>query len=587
MNQSELTDLWISRPQNFGWFLGAGASRMSGLPTATDIIWDLKRRFYCREENQDVGRQDLQSRAVAARIQSFMNARGFPPLFADAEYTSYFEKIFGTDRERQRRYLRAMLSDDKVKLTVGNRIMGALIAGSFARITFTTNFDSVVEQAVADVSGRSLNAYHLEGSTAAGQALANEEYPIYCKLHGDFRYDSVKNLTEDLAKQDRALAECMLTAASRFGFIVAGYSGRDESVMGLFESALKRPNPFPHGLLWTGMRGAPVLPAVAQLIDAAAKAGVRAHYVEVDTYDALMLRLWRNLADRPPALDAKIRKTLPSRVSIAVPPPGTGAPLMRMNALPVLTLPTRAVVVRTSAEIDWPAVRDLQRDALSRILVTKGSGIFCWGRRDAIAKAFSGHSAIIGEIDLPVDMTGAEMLPIKGFMEEGIATAFARGRPLLVRRRGLSQVLIADAHADDQTPLDPLKSIVGRLTGQVPGLFAPMDEDHPAPEKIFWAEAVRISLARKGGNSWLVVDPDVWIWPPRARETAREFLDERRRDRLNSKFDRILTAWAKVLTGAVERGANVELTAFDGEDADANPKFVIGSRTGFSRRVVE
>ena len=75
---------------------------MSGLPTATDIIWDLKRRYYCREENQDVSRQDMQLAAVTARIQAFMDSRGFPPLWADNEYTTYFEKIFGTDRERQR-----------------------------------------------------------------------------------------------------------------------------------------------------------------------------------------------------------------------------------------------------------------------------------------------------------------------------------------------------------------------------------------------------------------------------------------------------------------------------------------------------
>src|SRR5438045_3250851 len=32
------------------WFLGAGTSAVAGLPTATDIIWGLKRRYYCREE---------------------------------------------------------------------------------------------------------------------------------------------------------------------------------------------------------------------------------------------------------------------------------------------------------------------------------------------------------------------------------------------------------------------------------------------------------------------------------------------------------------------------------------------------------
>ena len=87
------------------------------------------------------------------------------------------------------------------------------------------------------------------------QALNNEEYPLYCKLHGDFRYNSVKNLSEDLAQQNLKLALCMQIAAARFGFVVAGYSGRDASVMAIFHEALARPNPFPGGLLWTTIAG--------------------------------------------------------------------------------------------------------------------------------------------------------------------------------------------------------------------------------------------------------------------------------------------------------------------------------------------
>jgi hypothetical protein len=586
MNQSELTDLFISRPQNFGWFLGAGASRMSGLPTATDIIWDLKRRFYCREENQEISRQDVQSSAVKSRIQSFMDSRGFPPLWADQEYTTYFEKIFGDDRERQRNYLRGILAEDKVTLTVGNRIIGALLTSGLSRIAYTTNFDTVVERAVAEVSGHSLSAYHLEGPAAASQALANEQYPIYCKLHGDFRYDSVKNLASDLAEQDRALAESMLTAASRFGFIVAGYSGRDESVMALFREVLARPNPFPHGLFWTGILGAPVLPAVTQLIDAATKVGVRAALVEIDTFDAMMLRLWRNLPDKPPSLDSKVRKSLPSVVNIPIPAVGTGAPLMRLNALPIAGLPTRTVAIRTVEPIDWPTLRTIQRDAESKLIVTKGAEVLCWGDPAAIAKGFAGRGARIEGTGLPQDLTTSDAIPIKGFVEEAAATALARGRPLLVRRRGLSQILIADAHADDLSPLQPLVSLLGRLTGQVEGLFAPVDDEYPNPERIFWAEAARVSIAQKNGANWLLVDPDIWIWPPRARATAREFLDERRKDRLNAKFDRLLSAWVKVLTGTTERAAVVQVTAFDHDDPDTNPGFTVGSRTGFSWNLV-
>lgn len=586
MNQGELTDYFVTRPQGFCWFLGAGASRMSGLPTATDIIWDLKRRYYCREENQDVSRQDMQLPAVKTRIQAFMDSRGFPELWADDEYTTYFEKIFDTDRERQRAYLRGILAEDKVRLTAGNRIMGALLASGLTRMIFTTNFDSVVERAVAEVSGRSISAFHLEGPTAANQALANEEWPIYCKLHGDFRYDSVKNLSADLAQQDAALAECMLSSSGRFGFIVAGYSGRDESVMSLFRQALGRPNPFPHGLFWTGMRGAPVLPAVSELIQAAVSAGARAAYVEVDTFDALMLRMWRNLPSRPSDFDAKVRKTLPAAVTIAVPSPGTAPPLLRLNALPIATLPSRALMVRPREDIDWPSLRTIQSEAESRILVTKAPNILCWGPPDTIAKAFKGHAVKIEGVDLPSDLTAGDALPLKGFVEEGIATALARDRPLLIRRRGNSPILIADAHAQDMSPLQPLSSAIGKLTGQVTGVFAPVDDEHPTPEKVFWAEAVRVSIAQKNGATWLLVDPDIWIWPPRARDAAREFLDERRKDRLNAKFDGILTAWIQVLAGTAQRGAVVEFSAFGHLEADANPTFTFGSRTGFSMGLV-
>jgi hypothetical protein len=208
MDQGEFTSVFCARPQTFAWFLGAGASATAGLPTARDIIWDLKRRYYCREENQDISRQDMQSVPIRDRIQGFMESRGFPALWAADEYPAYFEKIFGADKERQRCYLKGILSEDRVTLSVGNRVLAAMIASGFCRVTFTTNFDSVLEKAVAEVAAQSLSPYHLEGSSAANLALNNEEYPLYCKLHGDFRYVSLKNLPDDLATQNTALSEC-------------------------------------------------------------------------------------------------------------------------------------------------------------------------------------------------------------------------------------------------------------------------------------------------------------------------------------------------------------------------------------------
>ena len=78
IDQAQLTGIICERPRNFAWFLGAGASRSAGLPTATDIIWDLKRRYYCQQENEDISRQDVHLEAVRSRIQSYMASKGFP-----------------------------------------------------------------------------------------------------------------------------------------------------------------------------------------------------------------------------------------------------------------------------------------------------------------------------------------------------------------------------------------------------------------------------------------------------------------------------------------------------------------------------
>jgi hypothetical protein len=49
-------------------------------------------------------------------------------LWAADEYPAYFEKIFGADKERQRSYLKAILSEDRVTLSVGNRVLAAMLA---------------------------------------------------------------------------------------------------------------------------------------------------------------------------------------------------------------------------------------------------------------------------------------------------------------------------------------------------------------------------------------------------------------------------------------------------------------------------
>ena len=585
MDQEEFTSVFCARPQNFAWFFGAGASATAGLPTATDIIWDLKRRYYCREENQEISRQDIQNEAVKARIQAFMESREFPAQWADNEYTTYFEKIFGEDKERQRKYLKAILSEDHVTLSVGNRVLGAMIASGLCRMAFTTNFDSVVEKAVAEVGNQSLSAYHLEGSHVANHALNNEEFPIYCKLHGDFRYDSLKNLSDDLVSQNTALSECLINAGNRFGFIITGYSGRDQSIMELLHMVLESNNPFPHGLFWTGIKGTMIPPSVEDLLEQARAKGVDAHYIAIETFDALLLRLWRNIDGKSRKLDKQVRKSRINSVHIPLPQPGTGKPILRLNALPIISIPCQCLELSFDTPKDWDDLRQARDNSQGNLILTKSDAILCWGISDKVKRVFGKGLSSIQTYELPKDLDSSENSHVKGFVEEALCVALARRKPLLSRSTRSSAFLIADPHSDNLSGLDPLFEVVGKESGTISGLFAPVTDEYPNPEKVTWSEALRVSIELKNGKLWLLLDPDIWIWPPRARRSAASFMAQRRGDRYNNKYNELLDAWIRVILDADKRDSTITLSAFDeGSDAE-NPSFQISSRTAFSRRL--
>ena len=585
-DQYELTSTFCARPQQFAWLIGAGTSAAAGLPTAWDIIWDLKRRYYCREENQNVSQQDVQLAAIRTRIQSYMLSQGFPPQGDPNEYTTYFEKIFGKkSKERQRQYLTAILSEDKVTLSVGNRVLGALLTTGRTRAVFTTNFDSVVERAVAEVGGRSLSAYHLEGAASASKALSNEEYPFYCKLHGDFRYDSIRNLREDLATQNEDLSKALLTATNRFGLIVAGYSGRDESVMRLLRAALSTTNPYPHGLFWTGMKNAPVLPAVMELIEDASRAGINAAFVEVETFDAFMLRLWRNIEDKEPQIDAKVRKSVRTGVAIPMPEAGRG-PIVRMNALPVLSLPGECQAITFRSDKEWGDLRAATAATKGQLIFTKSDTVLCWGREALIRAQFDDIEAITAH-DISAKIADIDRnLYIKGFLEEALCHAlYARGRPLLTRTTRSGSYSSQTRTAAIRLRLE-FEQGGGQDCRPDCWTVRPVDDEHPHAEKVFWAEALRVSIDIVSGRCWLLLETDVWIWPRRARKIAAKFLDDRRGNRYNKLYNTLLDAWLEVLLGA-DRSAEMTVSTYELGTVAETPSFSIGSQTAYTRRLAQ
>lgn len=567
---------------HFAWFLGAGASQNAGLPTAVDIIWQLKTRYYCVEENQKVAMQDVQNPAVREKINAFAEARGLPNLGSPQEYSKYFELSFGDDKEAQRKYLRDALSDDKASLAMGHRVMAALMASGITRAVFSTNFDNVLEKAQAFVTGKTLQAYHLEGSYAAVAALNAEEFPLYVKLHGDFRYDSLKNLSADLASQDTELGKCLVAATNRFGFIVAGYSGRDESVMKLFRDACEMSNAFPHGLYWLALKNSKPLLAVTELIELAKNNGIAAELVEIETFDSILSRLWRQLPSPDPALNAKVTRAANRAVAIPLSAAGKKKPILRMNALPIVKLPSKCLSLSFDKPKDWEELRDTANAAGDELAFTKEEAVFAWAQEHTIRETFKDVRAVAG-IDISNRLGNLpENLFLQSMLERVMALALKRGKPLLYRTVRGRSYLIVDKHAEDQSAFADLFEQVGKVHGTATGLFTTPTERYPEKKQIEWAEAAEISIEERDGRYWLLVLPTVWIWPKHGRRDAAKLLDDLRGKRFNEKADKILSAWLGILLPSDSKNSDIVLHPFEaGTDAE-NPEIVVNNRTAYS-----
>ncbi len=565
-----------ARPSRFMWFLGAGASRSAMMPTANDLIWELKLRRYCREENQDIQQHDASNRQVRQRVQSYFDSKGAPPLWDAAEYSFYFEKEFGADYVAQQRFLQEQLSRDKIALHVGHRALAAMLAMGATKTVFTTNFDEVLEVAYADVAGKPLQAFSLDGSYAALDALNAEQFPLYAKLHGDFRFRKLKNLSADLQNNDAEIGRAFVTAANRFGMIVTGYSGRDANVMQLFHSALEQSNPFPGGLYWCVTRLNDAPPPVADLVTKARNKGVTSGIVEAGTFDILLMRLWQQLPDRPDALNAKVRPVLGGEVNIPLPAPGNSYPLVRTNALPIVSLPSECGRVVCSPPMTWERLREAQGETIPTSAIAIDDGVLFWGMREEV-EGFLRQATITDRSLRAFDNTIAAVegsTVLKGLVEHGLACALVAGKPVVLRKRHREFVAAASSRRDDAEKLASLALAIGG------GKFrAPIAGTVPRAD-LKWAEAVSIRLDVREGRAYLLLNPMIWITPVARREEAEEFVRAREVKRYNNVSDAILDAWVRILVGG-GKGEDVTVTAFQGHDASAS--FVINTRSAFSK----
>jgi len=220
----------------FAFFLGAGASRQSGIPVAGEMIRHFKEQITAQGCPAELKTEDDKTKWLTE--QEWFKADG-------SEYCKCFEKFEPKEIGRQR-YIESII--EKREPSFGYVVLANLMAGNHINTIITTNFDDLVYSACTTFTGIRPIVYAY--GVLASEMRLTAHRPKILKLHGDYLYSALKNTGTELNNQDSNMARQLRQVLSEYGLIVVGYSGGDKSIMDILSDISDR-----NDLYWCVRRG--------------------------------------------------------------------------------------------------------------------------------------------------------------------------------------------------------------------------------------------------------------------------------------------------------------------------------------------
>lgn len=246
---SQITSLASSihaRPGSYALLIGSGVSRASGIQSGWEIATDLTKRVAILEDGD-------QSDSVTWYKQSHG---------ADVDYSQLLEMLATSRGDRQallKNYLSSAGEGKSYQPTEAHVAIAQLVKKNFVRIILTTNFDRLIENALAAEGIRPLVIYD-EGSAFSAPPLYHADV-VVIKIHGDIESPNLKNTINELANYGPNMAAVLREVFSNFGLLICGWSGQWDTKLG----QLLHENPCEHfSSYWTHV--GPIENAMMELV---------------------------------------------------------------------------------------------------------------------------------------------------------------------------------------------------------------------------------------------------------------------------------------------------------------------------------
>lgn len=197
----------------YALLLGSGISRASGIPTGWEITLDLIKKMMVLHGEVETNNPENWY------IEKYKNQPDYSDILAELAKTSvernnllrsYFEPLDDPD-------------DMYGKPTKAHRAIAQLIKDGYIRVVLTTNFDRLLEKALAEINivpNIISNVDQIEGA----MPLIHSGCTIV-KVHGDYLDVRIKNTEKELSEFAPQLNKYLDCILDEFGLIVCGWSG--------------------------------------------------------------------------------------------------------------------------------------------------------------------------------------------------------------------------------------------------------------------------------------------------------------------------------------------------------------------------
>ncbi|MBY0567327.1 MAG: SIR2 family protein [Hyphomonadaceae bacterium] len=379
-------------------FIGAGASVSSGIPSADSCVWEWKRNlFLTNNPGLEEQFRELSLPSVRQRIQHWLDKQGtYPPEGSPGEYGFYIRTCFPIGDDR-RAYFQTRSRGARPH--IGYRLLCHLAQEDIIRSVWSPNFDGLTARAAADFS---LSPLEVGIDTQQRLSRAPNVGELLCvSMHGDYRYDELKNTPDEIQQVEAALSAALADNLKQHSLIVCGYSGRDATIMETLEAAFSQRG---NGVLyWCGYSDADAPECVRKLIAHARANGRQAYYVPALGFDDLMTRLTLH------CLEGNAREAARKEIVAMAP-----ADLLTRQPFKLPTYQGKTIIKSNAFEIECPS------EVFAFELKTwPTEKVWSWlreqvGKRAIVAAPLKGKVVALGTLD---DINDAFRGNIKGSIE--------------------------------------------------------------------------------------------------------------------------------------------------------------------------